>query len=399
VVTSEQIATEFWPHASKHNRTDRRKSQQRVNLLCNRHLIYSVFRTGRGLKLAQPHKVYYLGRHGAEILARLHPRIDWLWVGDPEEAKQGHLPHSLGMTDLFLDLQSSSAGLRELQGREIRATMLAGNYWTSQYLVFGVGVPKLRHDGLRMIRQTHMRPDAFCVLGIQAVDRERRSSAVPSSFAVPFFIEYDRGSHPYLLSGRQLAKAPGTETTSKQIASYLSLANDRGAAARFPQLDVPGYVPPLLYVTRQRPGDGLDRSRALKIKQFCRQYIAEQRLEGRPPVFVAARNEVAELGLEAAAIDLWTETGQPLYMALINPSLPLIGARAIDATTRLEINPEGAAWHGPRAEGRRRVRAQTRLSAEQAKRERQGAAAYEARFAAAEARRRQAALPKAGDRS
>jgi hypothetical protein len=368
MVTAKQLAAEFWPHASKKSRNDQILAHKKLKELAHHHLVTGVSRTGeKGKKTGKAPKVWYLARAGAELLDVLGPQVRWvdreLWVSRPQ--KGGHIPHNLGVTDIFIDLQASTPDLVELSGVAIRAQAFPGNFWAAKHLSVAVQLPLSEVTvGGRRGRDTRMIPDGFQVLGVDANVRGKGASPAFDSFALPCFIENDHGWHPVKLTPKQLkgikaGKLKAIETTSGQIAAYLALAKSRAAAARFPQLDVDGYSPPLLYVTsnsrKADTADGqrqLDINRVLSVKKAAVEHIAKHGYEGQPPIFIAARSEIAAQGFNAPVFGLWDdedlEARKPLFQRLAAGNMTLIKAGVLDASTRLTIDPDGAAWKGER---------------------------------------------------
>jgi hypothetical protein len=366
VVTAKQIAAEFWPHASKKSRSDQILAHQKLRELSRHHLVFGVHRVGeKSGTNARAQKAWFLGRAGAAVLDVLGPQVEWtereLWINRPP--KLGNMVHDLGVTDIFIDLQTSTPELVELGGAAIRGEVFPGNFWASKHLVFPVRLPVSETSvGARRGSASHMRPDGFCSLGIQSLVPGKGASPAFDSFALPFFIENDRGHHPVKLSKQEIAdikakKRKVKQTTSGQIAAYIALAADRGPGARFPQLEVDGYTPPLLFVTespnRAKSVEGQiarDLTRVLAVKRAAVEHAAKYGYQGQPPIFIAARSEIAALGFNSPIFGLWDEEDpaarKPLFQRLAAASMPLVRAGVLKANTRLTIDPQGAAWKG-----------------------------------------------------
>lgn len=201
-----------------------------------------------------------------------------------------------------------------------------------------------RHLGLGYVdRSTSVRrtliSDGFAAVSGRAFEPRE---GFPSAWLCPFFFEFDRG-------GRE------TREVVEQLMSYHWLGLDNAAGKRFPELDVSGYVTPIVMVFRSERRVGI-------IAKKVRARAAEHGITRGAPIMLMSQEDLERGGWHEPTVTfMWDpepERRWPLYRLLEQMSLPLIRSGRVGPKVPLTLDSRGAPRvpTAPSEESRRRAR-------------------------------------------
>jgi hypothetical protein len=223
VLLSRQLVDLFFePETS--NPTSATKSAYRfLHSLRFRHFLYQY----RNRNNRSPEVYYFLGRYGAPWVEGQEGRI----VGSPYVTNHGDIneymmEHDTKAADVFVQLRRQlytnrdPNNLVEVFGEKLPLHMSTLSWHGARSLSF------LFHDPLAN-REARIIPDGFATLTVN-------SNSIQTQ--LPFFYEWDSGSKP-------------AEETVEQMVNYVGFALSGAVGKRFPQLDAPQYLPPVVWVT------------------------------------------------------------------------------------------------------------------------------------------------------
>lgn len=244
------------------------------------------------------------------------------------------LNHDMTINRLLdqLRVRGRREGVLAPDGHRVHVDMPPANWYGARHLGLGY------LDRATSVRRTLI-SDGFAAVSGRAFEPRK---GYPASWLCPFFFEFDRG-------GREAKEVVA------QLISYHWLGLDRAAGKRFPDLDVPGYVTPMLMVFRQR-------GRLVRIANRVRAWAAQQNITRGAPMLLVVQEDLEAGGWdEPTTMFMWDPDPKrrwPLYHLLERLSAPLITSGRVSAKVPLRLDPAGAARVStvPSEESRRRAR-------------------------------------------
>ncbi|WP_217924624.1 replication-relaxation family protein [Miltoncostaea oceani] len=263
--------------------------------------------------------LWFLGRDSTPwVEARYQARV-WPehFTVRPDQIGTKLLTHDLMANMLIARMgELARGGEVSSRGARVRLDVPPVNWYGPRHMGLSF------QDRLRGERRLVL-PDGFASVSGSLVDPR---PGWPSSWACPFYLEFDRGSRliPDVVD---------------QLLGYHALALSGAAGKRFPQLDIDEYSVPVIMVFEIA-------SRVRKIGMRLREVLVSRGITRPAPIILVSRAELEAGGWQdpvAAYIgDPRPDRRWPLYELVERLSDPLIRSRRLAAHTALRIDPKGA---------------------------------------------------------
>jgi hypothetical protein len=300
----------------------RANGNRRLNALRHHCVLYRRELDGAANKLGEGRLVYGLGRTGAKLLdlADENEGKSRAYLKSRDDVSTYRLNHDLGVVDVALELHRSGKAGTELLGRACRAEVKPHNLHTARSLAFDYQTPQYMSEFGKLVPGAHhtLVSDGLSVIGVRPTDTPDQS------IACPYLLEFDTGQRKLF-------------PVAEQMFAYLALNQSRSVQKRFPELDVEGYQVPLVVVTKSAKGTSGAKRRTSLIRTL-HNLVEKRNYKLHAPIYIALRDEVAELGVNAPVVSVWDDQPRTLLEAVAHQARPLIASKRIDADTVLDID-------------------------------------------------------------
>lgn len=253
---------------------------------------------------------YLLNRAGAHyVTSALGMEVNVV-VDSIDDVPRNTIEHDTSAADVFVNLRETSHDeIFTLNKKEYQLHLRTQNWYGERHLGMNY------YDILRN-KQATLQADGFATLSVfNAQD----------SFCFPFFYEFDRGTR-------------GIEEVSQQITNYIALTVDKVALQRFPELQVKGYHPPVLFVVRKG-------ERVQELAKAVQEKTKSIPQEVRPVALITDETTAKKMPWQRGA---WRSLWDPrrddftLLEALASASRPLVATKKLNAQSIIKIDMKSA---------------------------------------------------------